>query len=147
MKIWILSFALLLPLYSNAATACGPCQEVDKLAADWAITPPEQSDEISSRSSRIMKELRTLNQHSMKNKVINPEIVHAIVATLGIIYLHDDDPLDDELTHLRSLLTGNKAWRAMFDQEFDQLPPEQKAKLAVGVNYIDHPTNEQLHKQ
>lgn len=145
MKTWIFAFAMMMPFASHAAS-CGPCQEVEKLGADWANTPPEQNDEVSSRSSRIMKELRTLNQHAMKNKVIDADIIHAMVATLGIIYLHDDDPLDDELTKLAPLLTRNKAWRAAFDGEVDRLPSEQKKKLSVGIDYIDHPTDEQIHK-
>ena|GEM_PF-5184277 len=147
MKIWFLIFALILPFHSKAAVACGPCQEVDKLAQDWANTPPEKNDEVSNRSSRIMKELRTLNQHYVKKNVIDPEVVHAIVATLGIIYLHDDDPLDDELTRLAPLLKKNDAWRKLFRQEFEQLPPEQKEKLAVGLDFIFHPTEEQIHGQ
>lgn len=144
MKKIILILVLFLPFFARATT-CRPCQEVNSLAEEWAaVATLAQNDEASNRSSRIMKELRTINQRDLKKNALDPEVIHAIVATLGIIYLHDDDPLDDELTYLKPALK-NKAFRRLFDQEVSQLPNEQKEKLLVGIDYIDHPTDEDLH--
>jgi hypothetical protein len=98
---------------------------------------PEKVGQLSKESNELLKKLSELNKRS-----IDREVVHAMVKVLATIYVHDDDPLDDEMERLRPTFK-KKPFRKIWDEEVAKLPGDQKEKLMVGINYVDHaPPNE-----
>jgi hypothetical protein len=110
---------------------CEVCAEADTLAADWNATKdPVKAGELSKESNLLLKKLTAMNKRG-----INRDVVHAMVEVLATIYIHDDDPLDDELNALRPAF-NKKPFKKLFDAEMAKLPSDQREKLMVGITWM-----------
>lgn len=121
------------PITFASTDNCLICAEADSLAVNWnRATTFEEVDHFSIQSHELLKKLSALNKRGL-----NPQVVHAMVKVLATIYVHDDDPLDDELDQLRPAFKS-QPFKALFDEEVSKLPAEQKEKLMVGINWMNN---------
>jgi hypothetical protein len=133
-----MKYAILVSLFVGvpafAATAphtCEICAEVDTLATDWDATKdPVKVGELSKHSNELLSKLTAMNKRG-----INRSVVHAMVEVLATIYIHDDDPLDDELNALRPAF-NKRPFAKLFDEEMGKLPSDKKEKLRVGITWM-----------